>query len=231
MVYCQSDNPRTLNGHFMDMQQRHWHDHALVWSTAAAALAAALAAGSAFYQAYLTRQNNVVSQRAFVYVDNPLMSLGFDPSRNKVLALQPQLINSGNTPTKDLELFIRCLPTVERLADPFVLFQKSSAQRVPQVIGPRQTVRAICAVPLEHIERMAAGRAFVYLMGEITYRDRLGDNVLHVTRFSYEMRDVTIAKPEVPAGTNASEVLPVISANFVPYGLQNCTDEDCGRLP
>src|SRR5712692_4846831 len=93
-------------------QKHHWLDYAAVWAAVAAAIGAALAASMAGWQAYLTRQNNVVSQRAFVYAEAPQLAVSIDAKDGvtKNVSFFTPLINSGNTPTKELAFLVRCAP-------------------------------------------------------------------------------------------------------------------------
>jgi hypothetical protein len=208
-------------------QKRHWHDHAIAWGAVAAALGAALAAVANGYQAYLTRQNNVISQRAFINFDGINLAMSIDPATNvRNVSIFTRLTNSGNTATKDLGFFIKCAPTVDPLAEPWVIFIREKVQKQAQIIGARQTFPAHCVFPLDHMRLVSQGRAHSYLLGEITYRDRLDESLPHVTQFSWELTDVTIIDP--PASAPA-DTPPTANVSFQPRGAHNCADEDCPK--
>lgn len=210
---------------------KHWHDHAIVWAAIAAALGAAAAAAMSGWQAYLTRQNNIVSQRAFVYVDSPQLAVTLDAKDGvtKNLLFSTALVNSGNTATKNLEFYVRCAPSLESLPEPWVLLYREKITAVPQIIAPHQTVRANCTFPLTHIQQIKEGKARGYLMGEIIFRDRLDDSALHRTQFSWEIMDVNIfEQPRNPATPNV-DVPPNVFVNLQSRGQHNCSDEDCPK--
>lgn len=203
----------------------HWHNHALVWAAVAAGVGAGLAAIANGYQAYLTRQNNIVSQRAFVYFDGIELRNSLDPaSRAQQISFFMRLNNSGNTATKDLEFFVRCPPTLEHLSEPWGLFIRDPLPKQPQVIGPHQVVTAVCALSIAHLRQMSEGRAFAFMLGEITYRDRLDPSVLHKTQFSYEINNVNVIGPAADA---APGTFPAVLVGSQPIGQHNCADDDC----
>src|SRR5208337_4000568 len=110
------------------------------------------------YQAYLIRQNNIVSQRAFVAVLVPQLIMAKDPSKTKefekTVIVSIPLTNSGNTPTKRLQLFIKCAPSVEILPEPWALLQKEKIEHIPQVIGAHQQVLSQCGYTFDHIQKV-----------------------------------------------------------------------------
>jgi hypothetical protein len=66
----------------------------------------------------LTRQNNVVSQRAFVYFFPGEPNISGESSAPKAVNFFGHLSNSGNTPTKNLTFFYKCAPSAEDLQEP-----------------------------------------------------------------------------------------------------------------
>ena len=208
-------------------QSRDWHDRALVGATVAAAFGAAIAAGANAYQAYLTRQNNVVSQRAFVHFEGSEIRMSIDPTtKAKNVSVFTRLINSGNTATKGLTFFVKCAPSIDSLPDPWVLLFREKAEKQQQIFGPHQTFPAHCAFSLDHMKQVSHGAAHAYLLGEITYRDRLDDSIPHLTQFTWEIADVTIIDP--PVGS-PPEVAPAVNVVFQTHGRHNCADEDCPK--
>lgn len=208
-------------------QPRHWLDHWLVYGTIAAALAAALAAVMSGWQAYLTRQNNIVSQRAFISIENPNVITALDSrdKTTKILSLWIPFVNSGNTATKELNLFARCAPSTDAMPEPWVLLYREKVERKPQIIGPHQTGKAYCTFPMDQIIQARAGSLHLYLMGEVIYRNRLDASAIHRTQFSWELIDINIIEP--PKGPGIPEALPTVAVNFKPIGIHNCADEDC----
>ncbi len=206
-------------------QPRRWLDHLLVYATIAAAISAATAAGIGGWQAYLTRQNNIVSQRAFVYVEGPeivhvISKTTGEPGVNIFIAMK----NSGNTATKDLSVYFRCATSTDVLAEPWVLLYREKTAGLPQIIGPNQTVRSVCFFSKTQLKQMNEDKLHGYLMGEIVYRDRLDSGNLHRTQASFALIDLFVADApkEAPPGTKGN-----ILIGFVPTGQHNCADEDC----
>lgn len=182
------------------------------------------------YQTYLIRSNNVVSQRASVYVDYQLIvSKGMTKEKTPFLNIQIPMINSGNTATKNLKFLIRCAPSTDALPEPWVLLYREKIETLPQIIAPHQTARVICGFPLDQIEAVKAGKLHAYLMGEITYFDRLDDYTLHRTQFDWEIIDVIFTDEKIDPVTKAVIVPERIDLNAQGRGQHNCADEDCPK--
>jgi hypothetical protein len=211
--------------------------HPVEWIATGAAVAAAFGAAASAWFIY---QNNIVSQRAFVYVDSPIqLFVALDiKDRSKIVSFPVALTNSGNTATSDLSLLVRCADSGDPLPEPWVLLNQGSQEKVPQIIGPRQTVRSYCTFSLDKLNQIKDGKLHGYLMGEIAYKDRLASSTLHRTQLSWELLNININEPvlppspqsgatpagQVPAGT---DTLPNVWLNLVPKGQHNCADEDC----
>lgn len=199
--------------------QRNWLDHAAVWAAVVAAIGAAFAAGGSAYQAYLTRANNVVSQRAFVSVVSLQYALAVatEDRSTKVVGMQLAITNSGNTPTKDLSVLIRCVPSVEKFDEPWSLLHSTPTEHIPNFIGPHATLLLTCAFTAAELEQSMNGKLHPYLLADIQYRDRLDPTALHRTQFATELIDITVDAAKGAWG----------GATPVPRGRHNCADEEC----
>jgi hypothetical protein len=73
------------------------------------------------------------------------------------------------------------------------------------------------------------GRLHGYVMGEVTYRDRLDDTIVHDTQFAWEVIDVNIH--DVPANILAAmpDAAPQVTVGFRPFGQHNCADDECPK--
>jgi hypothetical protein len=88
--------------------------------------------GFQIWQTFLIRSNNVVSQRAFVFVDSPGGNVVIDAKdkMTKDFLISVPFINGGNTASKNLTTFIRCAPLTDSLPEPWVLLYRESPQRI-----------------------------------------------------------------------------------------------------
>jgi hypothetical protein len=193
-------------------------------------LAVATYIGFQIYQTYLIRDNNIVSERAFIFNDGPQVSLALYTKDNTKRALMAvPFINGGNTATKGLTTTIRCVPSVEALPEPCVLLYREKVKRTPEVIGPHQSVRVYCGFPIDQLRQIRDGKLYGYLMGESVYRDRLDDSVTHRTQFSWEVTDINIEDPPPDVFAIPPNAAPKVQMNFVPRGQHNCADEECPK--
>jgi hypothetical protein len=183
-------------------------------------VAVAIYTGVQIYQTNLIRSNNIVSQRAFVYPSASQLLSVLSPQDRAVTsaAVIVALTNSGNTPTRDLEFLIRCAISVDSLQEPWGLLYQGSIESLPQFLGPHATTTAVCSFPINQFQKITKGELHGYLVGDISYRDRLAPDIWHKTQFSEEL---TMG--------NFDETTKVSSGLFVTRGRHNCTDEECSQ--
>jgi hypothetical protein len=198
------------------------------------------AAGFTWWQAYLARQNNIVSQRAFVHISDFKVDIIRTPDGTYSLRIATPFVNSGNTATKDFAFYIRCAPAVIDAPEPCVMLNPEIT-KIRQLLAPHQTQPALCSFPMTHIRQTKDGNAHAYVLGDITYRDRLDSSMLHRTQFSFELVDINIIDPpaqvaqtapnaaSAPAATPSTPnaIAPIVFVYFQPRGQHNCADEDC----
>ena len=187
--------------------------------------------GIQMWQTWLMHENNIVSQRAFIYIEAPKIHVSIDQRDNgtEQVVFTSLLANSGNTPTKDLHTYIRCAPAIEALPEPWVLLYREKLEGVPEVIGPHQTVFADCALKVSQLIDIQSGRLHGYLMGEILYHDGIDKTAIHRTQFSWEMVDVNVVPallrpPYMQVGPSS---VNSIFIKYKPIGKHNCADDDC----
>lgn len=177
------------------------------------------AVAKATEQTKLMRDNNIVSQRAFVYAAPTAGFAAFDVKDRtaKLVGMNVPFINSGNTPTKDLELLLRCVPSVEALAEPWAVMHNETKPHSPAVIPPHGNTSAMCTFQAEQFIQVKRGAMHAYVMAEVTYRDRLDPTVRHVTQAEWELSNPLIDD----AATTWN------GAQWANIGKHNCADEDC----
>jgi hypothetical protein len=201
--------------------------------------------GVQIWQTSLIRSNNIVSQRAFVYVGSNFTPLSAFAGETKapVVYIFNQLINGGNTPTKDLHFLYRCAPSVDALPEPWVLLYQGTPEKVPMVLGPKASTAMGCYFTVTQLKDMEVGKLHGYVMAEIFYEDFLDLETVHRTQYSQEMTSVNLTyppnAPTTPNTTNAPNtpstagnpgtLNPQFFAILVPRGKHNCTDDDCPK--
>jgi|SRR5271166_693524 len=180
------------------------------------------------WQTFLTRSNNVVSQRAFLFFDQPSVTMVLDAKdQTKNVQFGVPIVNGGNTATKNMTLSIRCAPSTDSLPEPWVPLYREPLERIPQVIGPHQSGRAFCDFKLDQVRDMRDGKLHGYLMGEVTYKDRLDDSIIHHTQFAWELADINLIDPTPQMLATLPNAPPNILLALKPRGVHNCADEEC----
>ncbi len=161
----------------------------------------------------------VVSERAFIHLGDvtTVNARDPDPKKGDFLAMVTRLANSGNTRTRGLELWIKCVTSPTKLIEPWGLLHQEAEEHLPQVIAPKSSVPVICSFKKSEVADMVDGKQFGYLMGDIRYQDIFEPLTQHLTQFSLL---VTINKyTETPFSVGDTQLSPV--------GKHNCADEDC----
>jgi hypothetical protein len=174
--------------------------------------------GIQIWQTCLVRQNDIVSQRAFVYTGAPLAMTTIDPKdkTTKTLGILFYIVNSGNTPTKNLNIFTRCAPSAEDLPEPWVLLYRETPTWTPGVIGPHATVTSLCGFNHTQMMQISEKTMYGYLLGDISYQDRLDSSSAHRTQFSLKIIDLLLDANGNVTGLHSDNV-----------GRHNCADEEC----
>jgi hypothetical protein len=189
----------------------------LAISTLALVMAGAAAALS-LWQFAATRDGRHLNQRPFVHVSGPQVAVVPQPQDHDApaLAITADLTNSGNSATKELKYFVRCVTAREPVAEPWTLLFQGKVEKLSQVIGPHASVSTRCAFDPQQLQEIAAGKLHGYILGDIVYRDRFDDKPLYRTQFSWLLADVRLD----PSGHQ-------IALTAVPQGQHNCADEEC----
>jgi hypothetical protein len=234
-----------------------WRREPSNWIALLTLLAVLVYTGVQIEQTSLIRSNNIVSQRAFVYLGStftPLAAIAAE-TRAPIIQIFLPLINGGNTPTKNLHMFYRCAPSVDALPEPWVLLYREPPEKVPDVLGPKVSSIIGCSFTVAQLTDMQQGKLHGYFLAEIFYEDVLEPGNVHKTQYSHEMINVHVSyvttpnapspatasntpnAPSPPTATNTPNApnTPSISntaqlfAALVPRGQHNCTDDDCPK--
>jgi hypothetical protein len=221
-------------------ERRHWLEYIAVLLSAIAIIIAGIAAVFTWWQASLikdsndiSRQNNVVNQRAFVY--STMTQTFFSPDPNDPQAVNFSLImtNSGNTATRNLIFFLKCTPSAEDLQEPWsILYQgKDTIVQIPQFIGPHASVQVACSFSFDQIKQMFAGKLHGYIMLDITYHDRMNFEPIHQTNMALKLTQIVLRLPEtLTLSDGKTQITPTSFLTALePRGRHNCADEECPK--
>jgi hypothetical protein len=67
----------------------------------------------------------------------------------------------------------------------------------------------------------------LYLLGDISYGDRLDAKASHRTQFAYEIMDINIIDQQFLPGTQIVVAPLNVRASMTTRGDHNCADEEC----
>lgn len=172
-------------------------------------------------------KNAIANSRAFVLILNaPQVSLvrtENDPT-TWYIQVVPHIVNTGSTPTADLKVLVRCIPANYALPDPWAFLHQGDEKSTPQVIGPRADINVPCAFGGDDIEQMSLERAFGYVLGDISYHDRIDNTVLHRTEFEWAIDNKTLK-----IGRDADRNVVAVLVTGQNVGAHNCIDDECPK--
>jgi hypothetical protein len=174
-------------------------------------------------QTYLISQNNVISERAFVSPAMAGLYLGTldDAAKTPGLAVVFSLSNNGGTPTKDLTSKIICEPSINVPTEPWELIKQHKIDTTPIFIGARAGVQVQCSFSMDQIKQMSGGSLHGYILGDVTYWDRIDPATKHRTEYAYELFSPTI--------TITNGIITNVTSAAIGVGKHNCADEECPK--
>jgi hypothetical protein len=136
--------------------------------------------------------------------------------------IRPTWINSGNTPTRKLYVYVY----YEILDEPMQVdhaFTPAEHKRVPATIPPKGQIesgpRDFFGDDLIDVKE---GKKHLYVWGIATYRDVFPDTADHITKFCVVATNIT-GNPLEPWDDKSN----IFNIAFTNYDRHNCADEDC----
>jgi hypothetical protein len=201
--------------------------------------------GVQIYQTHVISVSNTVSERAFVSISFQLGGPSYGGSAKTAWSVGDitnaiiegaasnlvgydiigHLTNSGNTGTKALTFFMKCVPSTEQLQEPWsILYQSvNNPVQTPQYLGPHESTQTLCGFSGAQLRAMAAGKLFGYVMMDLKYQDRLVDD-WHKTQATAVIAKVQF-EPGIEPHTGLQGEIPKVY--LAGYGRHNCADEEC----
>jgi hypothetical protein len=177
------------------------------------------------------RQNDIAiaADQAFINFETfNFVSVDTGPAGpGKVVGIWFNVANSGNVSTKGFKAIVSCkvVPSAEARPEPFELFKWDESIAIPNVVGPKQKVDISSedcgAITHDTIRDIQFGRSFIYLLGEVQYRDRVDPKPLHKTRISQQLFVSAVS-------TDDKGVIHFLRSTD-PRGRNNCADDDCPK--
>jgi hypothetical protein len=165
----------------------------------------------------------VASQRAYVHHNGMRWISHRDITDGSTFwRLRPQWINSGNTPTRALHVYVKYELRDTLLPDSFG-FVPTEPINAPAMLAPHSIIESgHYNIEAEDLIAIREGKKFLYVWGLAKYRDVFPGTVEHITKFCVYASNIT-GDPLLQWNndTNPMEIL------FPHYQQYNCADEDC----
>ena len=189
--------------------------------------AAKAAADAAKDSAETSRTSMIAGDRAYVHfngcrnISHPSDQIGGP----LIWRIRPGWINSGNTPTRNLRIYVK----YEILSEPLPLdyqFTPVFSGDYTATIAPRSLFESTSYDLLgTDLTAVKNGSKLIYVWGVANYNDVFPDTPDRTTKFCIRAANVT-GNPNVEYGTgNAVEI------DWMIYGRHNCADDECDTQP
>lgn len=161
-----------------------------------------------------TKLSQESADRAYIYFGRPVFPR--DTGDGKiVVGVDVPIINSGNTPARQLKTLVDCAVHNGALtSDPFDLPRSQKNILESMYLGPKQIFpKLACILTQERLDDIDAGKAMAFVIGEAIYVDVFGDEP-RKTHFAHRLFVVKKTNRRYQFSTK-------------PVGLHNCSDKDC----
>ena len=169
----------------------------------------------------LTREALESVQRAFVVYQN-LAVWSYLDLRNKkqpVYLIRPIWGNSGNTPTRDLRIYVSEIKPIKPPYTDLDFSQAPGTVFTPMFLAPHGVVRgADRIISAADLFNVRDGKSFFYIWGWAIYYDTFPKTKPHITRFC----DVLIG-----AFFDPNDLTKLTGVNTESCPTYNCADEEC----
>jgi hypothetical protein len=184
-----------------------------------------IAANAAQTSADIARLSMVAGDRAYVH-HNGCRWISHRDTRdgNIFWRIRPRWVNSGNTPTRRLDVRIQYELLDKAIDDKYPFFIDPKTVPIPATIPPKGEIESnhfdISGTDLIAVRD---GKKYFYVWGVARYRDVFPSTSEHVTKFCVVVMGMTgDPKKAWDTKTNPLDIL------FRTYDRHNCADEDCG---
>ena len=173
--------------------------------------------------ANLANENNVVTQRAFINLQNSIQGNRMIRA-GRVIGIAFRVIaeNSGTTPAQDVVGIVNIKAFLPEMPSNFDFKELAESETTRSIIGPRASVGYRVSIPLDDILTVVQQKQRLYMWGWVTYRDIFPETPLRLMEFCREIINVTIDGPS-PADPRSN----FRWGNSVCSVPHNCYDEDC----
>jgi hypothetical protein len=171
----------------------------------------------------IAKLSMVASQRAYVHSDGVHHTSHAETGTGLVFwRLRPHWKNSGNTPTRTLNVYTYYEFRESPLPDDFAFFVDAANDRRPAMLNPGAIIGgATNDIFGADLAQVVSGQRHLYAWGVATYRSVFPDTPPYITKFCVEARNI-MGDPMAPWNDGNR-----LSIDWISLSRHNCSDEDC----
>ena len=168
---------------------------------------------------YINREALISVQRAFVSFKT-IKAVGIKDNNERITDWRFSIIweNTGATPTRFLRQHVNMYGPVKLLPSNFSFSDRGpSENRIALIAAKATTSVNFPPVPLVSLSKIKKGEYHLYFWGWASYRDIFEDSKAHLTKFCYELTEVS---EDILKGKKGK-------FNFSICSTHNCIDKNC----
>ena len=185
-------------------------------------------------QAELTKEALVADKRAFVFLTGFNQTWLYDVASDQYhWRFRPNLRNSGDTPTKQMTMYVECEIRNTSLP-PNYPFNYQSFNVAGGTIPPKFELQGGLAphppdsgVTPQDIIDSQLGRKYIYIWGWVKYRDVFPGTEEHITRYCFLITPVGDPLKFVPNTPGQPPTLGTLAFPYIYHNEGNCIDNEC----
>jgi hypothetical protein len=171
--------------------------------------------------ARIAKQSMIAGNRAYVHFNGcDWRSHGHFDDDRLYWRIHPKWINTGNTPTRGLNLVVNFAIVDIPIDDDFAF--RADRQDLPTIIRAHGEVSSLIEVSADDLEAVQNNKKYLYIWGIAWYRDVFPESPEHITKFCVVATNLT-GNPRLPWDDKTN----IFDIKWANYHRHYCTDADC----
>ena len=146
-------------------------------------------------------------------------------SKRYFWSIHPKWINSGNTPTRKLDINVAYDLRDSPLPDGFTFPLPANPEQIPASISPNLSIESVpYNIFGDDLVAISEGKKHFYIWGVARYHDVFPATPKRITKFCCYIGNIT-GNPIKGFDKDSN----IVEIAFPVYPLHNCSDEECGN--
>jgi hypothetical protein len=185
--------------------------------------AASTSAMAAKDSADIAKRSMIASERAYVHQAGVRFTSHPTLENDRIFwRFHPAWINVGNTPTRNLRIYIKYELLDKPLSSEYEFKYEFDSTQMPFTLAPRGSIESVHYDIFENdLDAVRLEKKYFYIWGIASYKSVFSETDEHITKFCLQITNITGYPLQVYSDKN------LLDMSFSGHGKHNCTDEDC----